>query len=125
MKTNIRILFTCLVLLPLFSLAQRHTLTATEFYRQKIKLALSGEAYKTIYLHKVIPDKQTAVAVSEPTLFKIYGKAQIESERPYNIYLIDGYWVAEGTLPKGMFGGTFLDIVAKNDGRLMIMPHGK
>ncbi len=38
--------------------------------------------------------------LAEAALFEIYGEAQIKSEQPYEAYLINGYWVINGTLSK-------------------------
>ena len=68
--------------------------------KQEITEAL--ERNRKPFYDTLITDKETAIAMAEPLLFKIYGKEKIESERPYEIYLIDGYWYISGTLPKGL-----------------------
>jgi hypothetical protein len=73
----------------------------------------------------LITDKETAIAMVEPLLFKIYGKEEIESERPYEIYLIDGYWYISGTLPKGYKGGTFIIIINSINGEVIRLIHEK
>ncbi len=93
--------------------------------RKVIKDALADKTNKQVCVDKVISDKQTAIAVAEPILFKIYGKGHILGERPYNVSLIDGYWVLSGTLPKGWDGGTFFIILAAKDGRVIKLIHYK
>lgn len=73
----------------------------------------------------LITDKETAIAMVEPLLFKIYGKEEIESERPYEIYLIDGYWYISGTLPTGYLGGTFIIILNSINGEVIRLIHEK
>jgi hypothetical protein len=73
----------------------------------------------------LITDKETAIAMAEPLLFKIYGKEEIESERPYEVYLIDGYWYISGTLPKGYLGGTFIIIINSINGEVIRLIHEK
>jgi hypothetical protein len=73
----------------------------------------------------LITDKETAIAMAEPLLFKIYGKEEIKSERPYEIYLIDGYWYISGTLPKGYKGGTFIIIINSINGEVIKLIHEK
>jgi hypothetical protein len=73
----------------------------------------------------LIPDSITAVQVAEPVLFKIYGKPTITSERPYETYLVNHYWVVMGTLPKGWLGGTFLLVLDARDGRIIRITHGR
>lgn len=74
---------------------------------------------------KVIPDSQTAVDVAEIVLFNIYGKENIIQQRPYNLNLIDDYYIIEGTLPKNTLGGTFLIIINSKDGKIIKLTHGK
>ena len=52
-----------------------------------------------------VPDKKTAVAVAEAVLVPIYGKKQIESEKPLHASLEDGIWIVTGSLPEGWIGG--------------------
>ncbi len=93
-------LFICLILLPVFSLAQQITKADSEADRQIIKDALTRKSNKHILVDNVIPDKETAVAVAEGILFRVYGKDHIVGERPYSVNLIDGYWILCGTLPQ-------------------------
>jgi hypothetical protein len=57
-----------------------------------------------------VDDETEAIAAAEPVLFNTYGKDEILSEKPYKAYLMDNYWVINGTLPQGMMGGIFLII---------------
>ena len=122
---GMKYLFVCLVLLPLLSNAQQLTKTELADARAMIKSALTDKTHKQILVDKVIGDKETAIAVAEPILFKIYGKNQILSEKPYSVSLVDGYWILGGTLPKGYIGGTFLIILSEKDGRVIKLIHTK
>jgi hypothetical protein len=62
-----------------------------------------------------------AVAVWEP----IYGAEKIAKEKPYRATLADGVWTVEGSLPKGKKGGVALARIAKKDGRILRVTHGK
>ena len=76
--------------------------------------------------HKpLLATKEVAIATVEPMLFSIYGKQLISKQRPYEVYLIDGYWYLSGTLPKAHLGGTFQIIVEANNGRVLKLTHGK
>jgi len=123
-------LLICLLLLPLFSSAQQLTKTELQEERQIIKDALNDKTYKQVLVDKVIPDRETAISVAEPILFKVYGKDHIVGEKPYNVHLIDGYWLISGTLPAALpdedvVGGTFLIIFSSKDGRVIKLMHGK
>lgn len=74
---------------------------------------------------RIIKDSLTAVAVAEPILFGIYNKNNIIRQRPYEIYLINNYWIISGTLPKESKGGTFLIILDSKNNRVIKIIHGK
>ena len=118
LQFTMRLLISLLVLVPFFSFGQTD-------YRHVIKQALADKSGKEVCVNMVVPDKQTAIAVAEPILFKVYGQNQIVGEKPYNVSLIDGYWVLTGSLPKGWLGGTFLIILSAKDGRVIKLTHYK
>jgi len=104
---------------PLFSFGQDRN------FHQTIKDAIANKSGHEVCVENVLPDKETALAVAEQILFKVYGKDQILGERPYHAKLIDDYWVLSGTLPKNMLGGTFLIILSAKDGRVIKLIHYK
>jgi NTF2 fold immunity protein of polymorphic toxin system component len=117
-------------LLPLFSAAQGLSKTEIEDARRIIKEALTNKNNKQILVDSVVGDKETAIAVAEPILFKIYGKDHILGEKPYLIELVDGYWLISGLLPKAkpgqlIFGDTFFIILSAKDGRVIKLVHYK
>ena len=91
--------------------------------RQRIKTFLSDNTYK-LPSDTLIKDKDMAISIAEPLLFKSYGKALISGERPYECYLVDGYWLLRGTLPKNYSGDVFEMILSAKDGRIIKMSHG-
>jgi len=95
-----------------------------EHAKTEILKALKDSTTKPFY-DTLIVDRQTAIAMVEPILFKVYGKNQIIEQRPYEAYLIDGYWYISGTLSKGSLGGTFEIIFSANDGRVIRLTHYK
>ncbi len=46
-------------------------------------------------------------------------------QRPYEAYLISGFWYLAGTLPHDMEGGTFELIMEARNGRVVELTHGK
>ena len=91
--------------------------------KQSIKNILGDSTYK-LPSDTLIRDKETAISIAEIILFKIYSKALITSERPYECYLIDGYWFLRGTLPKNFTGDVFEVIMRAKDGSIVKMTHG-
>ena len=95
--------------------------------RAELKQALSNVNAHNVINNKsvIIKDSITAIAIAEPLLFSIYGRKNIISQRPYDIYQIDNYWVLSGTLPKDSAGGTFLIITDDRNGKVVRVTHGK
>jgi hypothetical protein len=81
-----------------------------------------------------VPDSKTAIAIAEAVLIPVYGKEQIESERPFTSTLKEGVWTVAGTLHcsdgKGgittlCVGGVAVVKIARHNGRILYMMHGK
>jgi hypothetical protein len=70
-----------------------------------------------------VPDEQTAIAVAVWT--PIYGKKQIENEKPYHASLKDGVWTVRGSLPEGFKGGTAEARISKDSGCISRVIHYK
>ncbi|WP_158789358.1 NTF2 fold immunity protein [Granulicella sp. L46] len=62
-----------------------------------------------------------AYAVAIP----IYGKKQIDSELPLHATLKGQTWRVEGTLAKGLEGGTVLVEIDRVSGKIVYLMHGK
>ena len=97
------------------------------YAESELKLALSKESQHNVIDNKkvIIKDSSTAIKIVEPILISIYGKENIESQKPYESYLIENYWVIGGTLPKDMDGGTFLIIIDARNSKVLKITHGK
>lgn len=124
----LKIAFITLIFISLNSYGQTKTdrrKLGVEFAKSELKEALSSKNEKQILVEQVIADKETAITISETILFKIYGKNNIISQRPYEINKFDEYWVLNGTLPKNMKGGTFLIILNSTNGQIIKLKHGK
>ena len=74
---------------------------------------------------EVLPNQEIAIAVAEPILFHIYGKALIIDERPYNAVRSGDHWVIEGHIDDGMLGGVFEIILSAKDARVIKISHGR
>lgn len=64
-------------------------------------------------------------------LDSIYGKKEIETEYPLNIYLVDNkYWYINGSMPKPpsgawIVGGVAEILISKYDGKIILVNHGE
>ncbi len=84
--------------------------------------------------HGFVSDSEPALKIGEAALMRVYGKKQIESERPFSAELKDGVWAVAGTLrcPDGKggtttrcVGGVAVVHIAQRDGRILKMWHTK
>jgi len=124
MKKNILIL--AAVILPIAFFGQNYrnrAVVGEDSARQMVKNILTDSADK-LSSDTLIRDKDMAISMAELLLYKSYGKALIAGEKPYECYLIDGYWFLRGTLPKNSTGDVFEMIMSAKDGRIIKMTHG-
>jgi len=120
------ILILAAVILPLSFLGQNYKNRAVigeDSAKQTIKNMVNEGGYK-LSPDTLIRDKETAISIAEIMLFRSYGKATITTERPYECYLIEGYWFLRGTLPKNYTSEVFEMIMSAKDGRIIKMTHG-
>ncbi len=120
--------FLSLLLVTLGGCAQNKRLVlGEENAKQELKEALTRKAQHNVIDYKklIIKDSVTAIKIAEPILFDIYGKEKIEKQKPYEIYLLENYWVISGTLPEDYVGGTFLIIINARNSQVIKITHGK
>ena len=72
-----------------------------------------------------VPDQKTAITIAKAVLAPIYGEEQILKQEPFKASLKDGVWTVQGTLPKGMIGGTALAKISQEDARIILVIHGR
>ncbi len=91
-----------------------------------------------------VPDSTTAVVIAEAVLIPVYGREQIESERPLTAILKGDVWTVSGTLPcpdrktdgasganpksktlRVCDGGVAVVEISKVDAHIISMTHGK
>ena len=72
-----------------------------------------------------VPDEETAIQIAVAVWIPIYGEEPIEGEKPYRAKLDNGVWTVEGSLPEGWLGGVAVAEIAKDDGCILRVSHGK
>lgn len=97
------------------------------YAEKELNLALSNQKQHNVLDNEenLLKESTTAIKVAETILFGIYGKKEIEGEKPYEIYLIKNYWVIQGSLPMGSIGGVFLIILNAKNAAVIKISHGK
>ncbi len=73
----------------------------------------------------VVPDAQTAKTIAVAIWIPIYGKKQIQNQAPFNAKLKGDVWFVNGSLPRGHIGGVAEIEIARNDGRVLRISHGR
>ena len=73
----------------------------------------------------LIKDEKTFVNIIEPILFDIYGRENIISERPYEVYFAKNYWIISGYLPPYVVGGVFMAIMDARTCEIIRIEHGE
>jgi hypothetical protein len=95
----------------------------TEVPSQKAESANALSATDLQPKKRYVADEQTAIAIAVAVWVPIYGKAQIETEKPYKATLINGVWFVKGSLPEGHEGGTAVAEISQEDGRILKVIH--
>jgi hypothetical protein len=73
-----------------------------------------------------VPDAATAIKIAVAVWEPIYGQEKISQQKPYTAVLVNSIWIVEGTLPKQYnLGGVAVAEIAKDDGRVLRVSHGK
>jgi hypothetical protein len=84
-----------------------------------------------------VADAATAIRIAEPALAKIYGKRQIDNEKPFTAVLENGIWHVYGTLCcPNRNGGSNCDVgqcrggvaemkIRQTDGKILSITHGR
>jgi hypothetical protein len=78
-----------------------------------------------VFFDKIIKNKETAISIAESILFPIYGKNNIEQQKPYDVIEINNNWFLNGNLKEGTKGGTFSIIINSFNGEVLELKHGK
>ena len=77
-------------------------------------------------LEGYVPNAKVAEQIAYAILVPVYGRALIDSQRPFKTILIgrNTKWRVEGTLPEFVpRGGTFVVEISKRDARVLRMVH--
>ncbi len=70
-----------------------------------------------------VPTAEVAKAIHSAVAGAAYGKAHVESQRPFRAVRSGEYWVVFGSLPPGFLGGTAVTVIRASDGRIMRVIH--
>ena len=72
-----------------------------------------------------VPDAATAIKIAVAVWEPIYGSKTIASEAPYSTTVARGVWTVEGSMPRGIPGGTAIIEIDKMSGKVLRVSHGQ
>jgi hypothetical protein len=95
--------------------------------QQKIRKRSSTPRDERTYMPPsgYVADAATAIKIAVAVWEPIYGRNQIQSERPFHATLRGGVWTVQGSLPPKTPGGVAEADISKKDGRVLRVIHGK
>ena len=106
---------------------KNRTVLGEQSAKEQVRLAILADknSVKPPHYKALLTSKEVAIAVAEPILFNIYGRDNIVRQRPYEVYLVDGFCYIAGTLPKDSLGGIFEMAIDVSNSRVIDVTHGK
>ena len=72
-----------------------------------------------------VPDAATAIGIAVAIWEPLYGKDAIARQAPYRAALHGDVWLVEGSLGERRLGGVALVEIARDDGRIIRVSHGR
>jgi hypothetical protein len=85
----------------------------------------SDAAHSYVPDNGFVPTAEVATEIARAVLTPIYGRERIERQAPLVAILDVDRWVVTGTLPPGRLGGVAQIEIAKSDGRILHVTHGR
>jgi hypothetical protein len=74
---------------------------------------------------EILPNRETAARIAEVLLVRVYGRRQIDRQLPLDMAPEAQGWVATGRLKPTQVGGVAVVELARSDGRVVRMTHGR
>ena len=88
-------------------------------------LCLQGQIPDQLRVKGLVSKKQTATLIAQAVLEDVYGKSNIARQLPLRVKETKIAWECEGQLATGRVGGVARIRIAKQDGRVLEITHGK
>lgn len=72
-----------------------------------------------------VPTAEIAYLIADAVLSTVYGRSNIEKQKPFSINLDGDIWIIDGYLKPGMKGGTAYMEISKKTGEILKVSHSK
>jgi hypothetical protein len=70
-----------------------------------------------------VPDKDTATAIAYAVAIPVYGKGNVDAQKPFRAELESGKWTVLGTLRGATSGGTVIVQIDQTTGKICYLNH--
>jgi hypothetical protein len=90
-----------------------------EYNRRLVK-----QSHLVVPKEGLVPDPATAIAIAYAVSVPIYGKKNMDEEKPFRTELKNGVWMVLGTMQcKSCAGGTLVMEIDKQTGKILFATH--
>ena len=99
----------------------------TKMYVTNEGLLSKDFAYLSKYEPKdgFVPTAEIASMIADAVLSNIYGKTNIDEQKPFSINLDNGIWIIDGYIEPGIKGGSAYMEISQETGEILKVSHGK
>lgn len=105
--------------------AEKHSDVSDKLARDYVQSVKNNTQHNALLQRDAVPDKDSAIGLAVVVWQSIYGKEQIEKQKPYQAIRVDDCWYVTGSLPRGWIGGTAEAVIRVHDGSFLNVSHGK
>jgi len=103
-----------------------HWIIADNEFATEQLVKFTTDPSEKLFIEKkvLITNQQDLISITEPILFRIFGKQSIMKDRPYQIALIGNFWIMTGTVHTDK-GGSFCIAIDRNTCEVKGITHWK
>lgn len=108
--------------------AQQPVITPINSYAAELLEGRNLEEENDLSKKNLIQSQEMALQIAEIYAESFYGKNEVSHQKPYLIADNKTEWIICGQLPKKpiqRMGGTFLIVISKADGRVIVITHNR
>lgn len=123
-QKDLGLIFVLIFLSIHFFSCSHHISDSSVYWKRNLPVILEDSSQQ-FFIDTLIRNNKTAIEIAEPILISKFGTKCIKEEKPFQVCYVNGYWIVNGTLPKGAVEGTFNIILRATDGKIIQLIHYK
>jgi NTF2 fold immunity protein len=93
--------------------------------RDYIESVLKNQQHNVLSSREAVPSIEVAIQVALSVWTPIYGSDFLEKEKPFRAARYGDYWLVQGSLPLGRWGGTAMAVIRAQNAEVLNVSHGK